>query len=108
VKEVKFWLDYLGGVDVLWTILTVLAATQVWKLLLKALRRFQPDYVRPMPYVFGAFAGWSFIDFSARGAMVGMSCGMLASFSWFAVAARLEYGSWQAAWPYISKRMQGK
>ena len=89
-KSIAFWLDYLGGVEVFYLILTILAVTQLVKMLAKAFGKLLPDTIRPVPYVAGAFLGWIFIDFSARGAMIGVSAGMIASLGFYALTAWLE------------------
>jgi len=105
INTLKTIIEFMGGADVVWLFFTVLAGTQAVKILLKALDVFTPARLRPFPLLIGSFAGWTYIGLSARGAMVGLSCGFIASATWFAVAARLEHGSWSEAGKYIAKRM---
>ena len=108
IETLKLIVDYIGGPNVIWCIGSVLAGTQVAKIGLKAFNQFSAERLRIFPFVIGAFAGWEFIEYSARGAMIGMTCGLLASMTWFVVAARLEFGSWEKAMPKIADRMMGK
>ena len=87
---IKFWLDYAGGVDVVWLILIALAGTQLFKMLMKAFAISNPDAVRPVPYVIGSVAGLILIGYSSRGAMLGLACGMLSSLMFFAALSWLE------------------
>jgi len=105
---IKFWLDYFGGIDLIYVMLACLAFTQLFKMLLKAFGFTNPDSIRPFPYVVGAFTGLALIDFSSRGAMVGMVCGMISSIGFYGAVAYLEREaapSWQKA---IAKRVQLK
>jgi len=107
-ETIKFWLDYIGGADILYLMLVCLAATQLFKMLLSAFDALTPDRVRPFPYVVGSFAGWTFISFDARGAMVGMVGGMVSSLAFFGAVAFLERDAapdWQKR---IAQRIQLK
>jgi len=103
--QAKMWIEYLGGPDVLWLMLVVIAVTQLVKMVLKARGHFTPAAIRPVPYVVGAVCGLQFISFTSRGAMIGMAAGMVASFAFFAVTVRLEAGSWKAAGQRMADRM---
>ena len=107
-ETIKFWLDYFGGIDLIYVILACLAFTQLFKMLLKSFGFTNPDTIRPFPYLVGSFIGLILIDFSSRGAMVGMVCGMISSIGFFGVVAWLDREaspSWQKA---IAKRVQLK
>lgn len=106
--DIQGWIDYFGGMNVIYCILVTLAGTQLWKMLLRAFGRFTVEAVRPMPYLIGAFAGLVLIDMTSRGAMIGLSCGFISSLGWFVIAARLETGSWQEAGKRIGTRMMEK
>ena len=87
---IAFWLNYFGGVDIFYLIASILAVTQLAKMLLKAFGRLTTDNVRPIPYVAGSFLGLMFIDFTSRGAMIGVACGMVSSLGYFAALSYLE------------------
>jgi hypothetical protein len=85
-----FYVNYLGGVDMIYLIGSILAATQLFKMLLDAFGRLDNKAVRPFPYVAGAFLAGIFIDSTARGAMMGVVCGMVASVSYYGALLYLE------------------
>jgi len=87
---IKFWLEYAGGMDIVWLILSIFAATQLFKMLLKAFNKLSPNSVRPFPYFIGAALGLMFIDSTSHGAMIGVACGMLSSLLFFGASAWLE------------------
>jgi len=87
---IKFWLEYAGGMDIIWLVLSVLAITQLFKMLLKAFGKLRADTVRPFPYMAGSFLGLMFVDFSARGALIGVACGMVSSVGYYAASAYFE------------------
>jgi len=87
---IKLWLDYFGGPDILWLLLGSIAFTQLAKILLKAFGLLTPDSVRPLPYLFAAFLGLALVDFSTRGVLIGVACGMVSSLGYFTVASYLE------------------
>lgn len=89
-NTIAFWLDYIGGINIVYLIFAILASTQLIKMLFKSFGMLSPDTVRPVPYLAGAFIGWVFIEFSARGAMVGVSAGMIASIGFYAALSYLE------------------
>jgi len=89
-NTIKFWLDYAGGIDVVWLSLIALAGTQLFKMLIRSFGVEDPMAVRPVPYLIGAFAGLLMIDFSPRGALIGLGCGMLSSLMFFALLSWLE------------------
>jgi len=105
VTEVHYWVEFLGGADSVWLLLMILSLTQVIKMGMKSFGAFTADRIRIVPYLVGSFAAWVFIGFSTRASMIGIACGGIASFAWFAIAARFEYGSWKEAGPEIAKRM---
>lgn len=95
---IAFWLNYIGGVDLLYLMWSILAFTQMVKMAFKAIGVSSPDAVRPFPYLFGAFFGWVFVEYSARGAMIGVSAGMIASLCFYALTAwlnRSDAPNWQ-------------
>ena len=107
-ETIKFWLDYFGGLNTLNLIASILAVTQLAKMLLKAFDKLTAENIRPIPYVAGAFLGLMFIDFTSRGAMIGVACGMIASLGYFAATAYLERDAapdWQKV---IAKRLNLK
>ena len=89
-ETIQFWLDYAGGINIIWLLLSVTAVTQLFKMLLKSFGKLSADSVRPFPYVAGAFLGLLFISFDTIGVMVGVSCGMISSLSYFAALSYLE------------------
>lgn len=106
--SIREWLDWLGGVDLIWLVLVCLAGTQLWKMLLDAFNLLQPKCVRPMPYLVGAFASWFFVEYSARGAMVGVAAGMVSSLGYYAASAYLERDAAPVWQKNIARRMSIK
>lgn len=89
-SDIAFWMDYFGGIETIYLIGSILAVTQLAKMLLKAFWKLTPDNVRPIPYVAGSFLGLMFIDFTSRGAMIGVMCGMASSLGYYALTVYLE------------------
>ena len=108
MSELKYWVEFLGGANVIWLLLTIVASTQIAKIGMKALNIFTPDRLRIIPYLIGAFASWPFLGCTFRNALMGLACGGVSSFMWFAIATRFDKGSWKEAGPEIAKRMLGR
>ena len=108
IDTMKNIVDFLGGIDIIYTILICLAATQLWKMLLDSFGRLDIRAVRPFPYLAGSFVGLAMVEFSTRGVLIGVVCGMVSSIGFFGVVAWLDREaspSWQKA---IAKRVQLK
>lgn len=99
------FLNFLGGVDIFYLAAICIIGTQILKIAFGGSRFLTKRVIRLTPIIIGAFAAWTLVEYSARGAMIGISIGGVCSISWFAIAMRLQYGSWKEAGPHISERM---
>ena len=105
-ENIAFWIDYVGGVDIIWLIGASIAFTQLVKPLVPV--KYRGYALRSISMLTGSFSGLILLEFSSRGAMVGMTCGALSAILWFATSTYLEAGSWAKAAPLIAKRMRGE
>ena len=103
-EDIKFSLDYFGGVEIVYITVGVLVTTQLVKPLL--LRYGGSVAVRLFASVFGALVGAVRLPPLDHGALIGWGIGGLSAFAWFVVMVRLEVGSWKASGVVITERMR--
>jgi len=99
------WVNYLGGVDILWVALVSVVGTQLAALLSVAER--SQILFRLVPYVLGALTGYTMLAQDASGALIGVAVGMVAA---MARSALLFWLLREAALPWmrsLGKYMSG-
>jgi len=104
-ESIVFWLNYIGGVNLLYVAAVSVACTQIFKMVSKSMGYDKPVVFRLVSYLCGALAGVEFIG-GTQGPLLGLAVAGIASGAYYAATVWLKNSdkAWHKA---LAKHMSG-
>jgi len=104
-EMIVFWLNYIGGVNLLYVAAVSISGTQIFKMVSKSQGYDKPVVFRLVSYLCGALAGMEFIG-GTQGPLLGLAVAGIASGAYYAATVWLKNSdkAWQQA---LAKHMSG-
>ncbi|MFC1537142.1 hypothetical protein ACFL48_04980 [Pseudomonadota bacterium] len=88
-EDIAFWINFFGGVNMIYVAVAPIALTQLSKMTMKYYGVDHKLMFRIMPYLFGSLSGIYFID-GVQAALIGLTVAGVSSGLYYAASRKLK------------------